>query len=137
MAQPQGSLQDKDFQAFIVDTNDNGVNRRVEVMNGASNPVPVDLSSLTSGVPTIFNISVPLANTEVSQALPANFKKILIRARGLTKTQFAFVATQSATNFIQIPSGASYSDSGLLGPALTLYVQTSLAAQVVEVLTWS
>jgi hypothetical protein len=39
MAQPQGSLQDKESAAFIVDASDSGVNKRVQLMNTAFNPI--------------------------------------------------------------------------------------------------
>ena len=47
MAQPPGSLQDKESSAFIVDTNDGGVNKRVQVMGGISATILGD--SITSG----------------------------------------------------------------------------------------
>ncbi len=47
MAQPQGSLQDKESAAFIVDTNDGGTNKRVQVMGGISATILGD--SITSG----------------------------------------------------------------------------------------
>lgn len=47
MAQPQGSLQDKESAAFIVDTNDGGTNKRVQIMGGISATIIGD--SITSG----------------------------------------------------------------------------------------
>jgi len=111
--------------------------RRVLVVNETSDPIPVIDSTVTASSPTIFNIAVPTADTEVSQALPVNFNKITIRARDLTRIQFSFIATESSINFITIPSGASYSDDGVFCPSATLYLQTSLDSQVVEVLIWS
>lgn len=45
MAQPEGSLQDKESSAFIKDVVDNQPNKRVQVMNDATNPIPVDIGS--------------------------------------------------------------------------------------------
>lgn len=54
MAQPQGSLQDKESAAFIVDTNDGGTNKRVQVMGGISATILGDsiTSGTTDGTPT-------------------------------------------------------------------------------------
>lgn len=87
--------------------------------------------------PQIFNLSVPLADTEVSQALPSSTKRFLVRARGKSRVQFSFNSGDSGSNFITISPGAVYSEDNLRLTSLTLYLQTSLANEVVEVLTWS
>lgn len=44
MALPK-ALNDRDRVSYIEDSGDSGVNKRVQVMNGASDPVPVDIVS--------------------------------------------------------------------------------------------
>ena len=92
---------------------------------------------LASTTPKIYNVSVPLANTEVSQALTASTKYFMIKARGSSKLQFAFISTESSTNFITVPAGSSYSESGLSLTGKTIYFQTSKASETVEIMEWS
>lgn len=87
--------------------------------------------------PTIYNLSAPAANTEVSQALPANTKKLLIRCRGNARVQFTFTSGQSGTNFVTISSGSMYAQDLLLLNSITLYLQTNLPSQTVEILVWT
>jgi hypothetical protein len=86
--------------------------------------------------PTIYNVSVLLSATEYSQALSPSTKKFMIRVRGNSKLQLAFVATDSSTNFITIPQGVSYSEDGLSFSG-TLFFQTEKPTQTVEILEWT
>lgn len=124
------SVVDRDRYAFIEDAVDNGVNRRVWVRGGT-------VSTNAGATPTIFNLATPLANTEYSQAIPSGTTKLLIRARSTAQLQFAFSVGDSSTNFITIPRGTSYSSDNLLLSGVTLYIQSSLAGNVIEVLTWA
>lgn len=87
--------------------------------------------------PTIYNVSVPTANTEVSQALPANTKKFTLRNRTNAECKVAFVATESGTNYVTIKRGAVLSEDNLNLAAITLYFQCTAAGQTVEILAWS
>ena len=114
---------------------------RTNVVNTAADPVNVTLNgellntSLVAGTPNIVNISIPLANTEVSQVLSANVKRLEIRARQLNANlQFAFTAGQSNITFISIPGAATFSIDSLDLVGATLYIQSDKASTVVEVL---
>lgn len=85
--------------------------------------------------PTIYNVSVPLAATEVSQALSAGVKRFTIKVRGNSTLQLAFTSGQSGTNYISIPFGCTYTEDGLNFSG-TLYFQTVKASQTVEILEW-
>lgn len=94
-------------------------------------------SSLTNPeTPKIYNVSVPLANTEVSQALSVDTKKFMIRARGSTKMKLAFISGQSGTNYITIPAGCTFSEDSINFNG-TLYFQCNDASQTVEILEWT
>lgn len=92
----------------------------------------------TASTPQIFNVSVPLANTEVSQALPANTKRFFVKVRNSTaRLQLAFTSGNSGTNYISLTRGTGYEESDLDVAALTLYFQTNSPGQIVEILAWS
>lgn len=84
---------------------------------------------------TIFNLSAPTANTEVSQSLPSGTKQITIKVRdGTAKAQFSFVSGESGTKYITIPRGASYHIFDLNLTGESLYIQTNQASQTVEII---
>ena len=89
-----------------------------------------------SSTPVIYNVSVPLAATEVSQALSANTKKFTIKVRGNSNLQLAFVVTESGTKFITVPRSASYSEDAL-GFSGTLFFQCDQPSQTVEIVEWT
>lgn len=86
--------------------------------------------------PLVYNVSVPLANTEVSQTLSSAVKRFTIRVRGNSRLKLAFALGESSTNYITIPPGCTYTEDGL-GFSGVLYFQTVKASQVVEILEWT
>lgn len=94
-------------------------------------------SSLNQGAtsPTIYNVNVLTANTEVSQALSSGTKMFTIRARGNSTIKLAFTSGNSGTLYVTIPAGANYSVSNL-NLSATLYFQTSKSNEVVEIIEW-
>ena len=129
------SLCDRELDKFA----DSGANDTcVKVCNPDGTPVTGGGAS-GAVTPTIYNLSAPTANTEVSQVLSVTVKQLLIRVRGPTgaKAQFSFVATESGTKFITIEKRAVYSGDNLALASATLYIQTDKAAQTIEILEWS
>jgi hypothetical protein len=80
----------------------------------------------------IINKSVT-ASIEASQALTANLKSIIIRARGVAKLQVAFVSTESQTKYLTIPKKASLELNLIDFSAKTLYVTSDLTT-IVEIM---
>lgn len=108
---------------------------RVLVINDLSTPIPVVLTTSTGDtVPTIFNVACPIALTEYSQALPANTKGFILKARKGSKITFAF--SPSASTFLTFNAGFSYQDDNFYVGA-TVYFKCSLADEVVEILSYS
>lgn len=105
------------------------------------NPLPIsgtiNVAVDSADTPTVFNLSVAMANTEYSQALPENTKKLLIKSRVHNATlQFSFEIGDSGTNFVTIPFGAFYESDGLLLGSKTLYIRSSKATTI-EILAWT
>jgi len=110
----------------------------VNVCNDPASPLTVvgTLTVALAATPTITNLSAPVANTEVSHALQANVKKFLIRSRLRATIQFAFVSTESGTKFITMKPNTSYYEQDLKLSGVTLYLQTTVAGNTIEILEW-
>lgn len=99
--------------------------------------VNVDETVLQAATHNIYNVTMTLANTEYSQALPANTKKFTIKCRSYNDVKLCFTALASGVTYITIPAGMTYWDD-LINPAtLTLYFQCPIAARVIEIVAWS
>jgi hypothetical protein len=128
-----GSIKDREFNKFREATGN--LTKVAVVIEGQTEALPITLETVTT--PIITNLSVPLANTEVSHSIAAGTKKISFKCRGLARIQFSFTSGQSGSNYISLEPGAIYAESGLNLSSLTLYLQTSKASQTVEILEWT
>lgn len=87
--------------------------------------------------PLIQNIPIAAANTQYSVSLPASTRRFHFKNRGLGKLQVSFITGQTNTNFFTLHAGAVYSEENVsLSSTLTLFFQSSLAGQTVELLRW-
>ena len=90
-----------------------------------------------SNTPTITVVSMPLAATEYSYVLPANCRQFQVKTRSGAVAQIAYSSGQSGTNYITIPRFCFYAESDLkLVSSVTLYFQSPLASQELEILAW-
>jgi hypothetical protein len=87
--------------------------------------------------PTVYNKTMTAANTEYSQALPANVKKFLIKCRTQYAIKACFTAEASGTTYVTVGAGQSYWEDGIKAASLTLYFQCATAGQVAEIIAWA
>jgi hypothetical protein len=88
--------------------------------------------------PTVTTITLPVANTETSFALPAAAKKFLIQYRSSGILKLAFTVGTSGTTYISLYRYAFLSEDNLSRTSgLTLYMQATTAGAVVELLYWT
>jgi hypothetical protein len=88
--------------------------------------------------PTINNVSLPLASTEVSFTIPLGTKRFELKTRNTAILQLSYAVGQSGTSFLSIPSGCSYTEMGLDPVAtITIYMQTLIANTTVEIVSWA
>jgi len=89
---------------------------------------------------TSYNVTLASADTEYSQALPANTKRISFRCRTNYDVRFAFetgkVATPTAP-YSTLKAGREYTEYDLDLAAVTLYLASSQAGVVVELECWT
>lgn len=130
------SRDDAELNKFVEDKNGDVAVRAVDVCtHDKLDDIIQAVGGVTNTDPTIYNVSV-LAATEVSQALPANTTKFLIRSRECGDIQFAYEATETATNFLTIPAGASFEDDSFYKDSRTIYFQSS-KADTIEIVAFA
>lgn len=79
-------------------------------------------------------VSIPLANTEVSYNVGAVKRFTLkLRGKGILKVSYT-----SGGAYLTVPMGASYSEFNIdTSSSFTLYFQSSIASETLELVTWS
>lgn len=89
-------------------------------------------------VPTVANVSMPLADTEYSYTLPVNTQVVRLMTRGCAKLQLSYTATESGTTYITIPSGVWYELPKLKAAAsVTLYFRApNKSNETLEIESW-
>jgi hypothetical protein len=90
-------------------------------------------------IPTVYNITLTLINTEYSRLLPSGTREIRFRCRTIHDIRYAFVTGKVATPtepYLTLPAGSDYhSDENDLS-GKTVYFASSQAGVVVEVEVW-
>ena len=87
-------------------------------------------------VATIFNLTIVLANTEQSQALPSNTKEFIFKTRGNDEVKLAFISGDSGTLYATIKKGAVLAVTQFF-QAQTLYFQSPTAGAIVEIIAFT
>ena len=85
--------------------------------------------------PTIYNKTVASKDVEESQTLNNGVKKFMIKCRGNANIKLSYIQNESDTTYITIPKGSVYNEEGLDFSG-TIYFQTDLDGQVVEIVEW-
>lgn len=123
-SEPLGNSEDNQLRRAL----------HTKVTNKPSEAIPFTFAS--AGDPLITNFSIPLANTEYKFDFQLNTKKFIIRSRNPAKIQFAFLLGESSTNYFTIPVGCSFTEEGIQLQNKSLFVQSSSAATILEILEW-
>ena len=89
----------------------------------------------TTFTPSIQNVSIPLADTEVEITLPANTKTFILRARKNSRLRLAFSAGGTSTDWMTVPLGGYWIESRRL-VSDKVYVQSSIASNILEVVSY-
>ena len=89
--------------------------------------------------PVIYNVTMTNADTEYSQALPANTKRFTIQARDGTSFRLAFETGKVAIPtepYLSIGANSAYYEDGIKAMP-TLYFGCASAGKVAEIVAWS
>jgi hypothetical protein len=105
------------------------------------NPATEDtLAKLMPTTGTKYAVALTNADTEYSQALPANTKKFRIHLRDYATFRLAYVTGKVATPtdpYETIPAGSEKYEDELLAASLTVYLASPVAGKTAEVEAWS
>lgn len=137
MATFPGTHADREYQNFK--SGPNGESLRQVTDEQAQAILSSILSALggsTTTTPQIYNLSMPLANTEYQQAITNGAVKITLRTRLGAALKISFTATESGVKYITVPPGATYEINTIRTNNLTLYVQSTVANNVLEIVEW-
>lgn len=88
----------------------------------------------TSG--TVVNVTLTSANTEYSYALPMKVSSFTVKSRTSADFKLAFTSGTSGTTYFTIPSGSAYYENIVSNYGTTLYVQSTNAGQIIEIIYW-
>jgi len=106
-------------------------------MTGIASSQVATPSNVNATTGVVKNVSLANADTEYDHSLPAGIKRFILRNRGSGELKISFTENESGTVYFTLYAGEVF-DSGPLGElALTIYFQSSLASQTVEVIEWS
>ncbi len=114
---------------------------RVAKRQGASgNTVPVEVTG--SHTPTVYNVTMTNANTEYSQALPANTKKFSVSLQSNDAAyRLAFATGKVAAPtapYLTIAAGYGYEESfNGSADSLTIYAACGVAGKVLQIVAWA
>ncbi len=87
--------------------------------------------------PTIKNVDLTSANTEVSYELPQHTNEFHIRLRDIGfALKVAMVEGDSGTTYFTVQNGETHVERGVKASKTTLYLQSSQASMVAEVLSF-
>lgn len=90
--------------------------------------------------PTVYNVTITTANTQYSQALPANTKSFSIKMQDNSAFRLAFVTDKVATPtapYLTVAAGFAHAQDRVLAAALTLYFANAAGSKVAEIVAWA
>ena len=90
--------------------------------------------------PTLYNLTLTLADTEYSQALPSSTRELRFRCRTIFDIRYAFEAGKVATPtapYMTLPAGSDYSSDQNDITGKLLYFATDEAGVVIEIEVWT
>lgn len=97
------------------------------------------LSSLESTTVTEYNVTLTVADTQYSQALPANCRRVTFRCRTGAECRYAWATGKvagSVAPYQTLKVNADYGIDGILS-SNTLYFASTTAGVVIEMEAWA
>lgn len=132
------NIHDRDKAAYKENSNDGGLDRRVTDVTSQQklDAIITALGGSSDTTATIFNVSATIAGTEYNQALPANCKSFVIKARNRSTVRLAFSNGDTNTVYLTLKPGVSYEDKNFYSNQ-TLYFQADKPNEIIEILAYT
>jgi len=86
--------------------------------------------------PIVYNKTLTSANTEYSQALPSGCTKIMAQCRTAYDVKITYTSGESGTTYYTIKANTWYWDDGIFGTKQVLYMQSTQANVIIEIIAW-
>lgn len=126
------ALEKDKFESTI---NDKTAVRVIPKLGSDGQPFPVVDQSLLGTSPIVFNVDAPTAMTELSLSLPEGTKKFILKSRKVSSLLVYWVSPM--VDYITVPLGGFYSRDALKLSGATVYFQSSIGNNVIEVEAWT
>jgi len=88
------------------------------------------------GTPTVANVTMASANTEYSYTFPDNTKRYTIQNRKNGLVKFCFTTGETGTKYISLFPGQVHDELNITKDSLTIYFESPLPNQLLELLSW-
>jgi len=95
--------------------------------------------TLIAQTPYIYNVTLTLADTEYSQALPTGMKRFTISERGGNAFRIAFSTGLVATPtepYYTVLANENYWEQDLYLSGMTVYLAAPIGGRVIEITAW-
>jgi len=94
-------------------------------------------ASSALSTPGVLNVTILLANTEYTVAIPLGVKHFSLQARGATTLQISEMPGNSNTTYFTLRPYGFYNVDSLIGSSIiNLYVQSTKPNQIIEIAYW-
>jgi hypothetical protein len=117
--------------------------RALQICDSSGVPIDPATADATKGItaltPTLYPVTLTVADTEYPQALPTGTKKVNIHARTNDIFRLAFVTGKVAAPtdpYMTIPINSEYCVDSVYLTAVTVYLASSVAGTVIEIEVW-
>lgn len=108
----------------------------MSIVSGSNTGLTTTANSLAT-TPSIANLFVPTANTEVAYSLPAGTKRFALQNRSDGIIRLAYAAGTSGTLYYTVWPGDEFAEDNIhFASTINIYVQSPKPSQTVEIRSW-
>ena len=86
--------------------------------------------------PKVTNFIMVNSGFEYSHSFETNVQRFQIKTRGKSNLKFCFISGDTISNYISLPGKAVYFEDSILVQTLTIYFQTDVSGDILEILEW-
>ena len=108
----------------------------MSIVSGSNTGLTTAANPLAT-TPSIANLPVPLANTEVFYVFPAGTKRFALQNRSDGIIKLAYIIGDSGSVYYTVWPGDEFIENDIhYAASVTIYLQSPKASQIVEIRSW-